>query len=77
MVHFFALMLWVAGGLALLAGMPQLGGAIFVIIVVNGCFAFAQEQRAERASEQLLELLPVRSWSGATVRRLRWTPPRW
>src|SRR5947207_11702787 len=31
LVHFFALMLWVAGGLAFVAGMPQLGVAIFVV----------------------------------------------
>ena len=28
LVHFFALMLWLAGGLALIAGLPQLGVAI-------------------------------------------------
>jgi magnesium-transporting ATPase (P-type) len=44
--HFFALMLWAAGGLAFIAGMPQLGVAIFVVIVVNGVFAFVQETRA-------------------------------
>jgi len=60
MVHFFALMLWVAGAMAFLAKMPQLGGAIFVVIVVNGVFAFVQEQRAERAAERLRDLLPVR-----------------
>src|ERR1700693_1665707 len=60
MVHFFALMLWVAGGLAILAGMPQLGFAIFVVIVVNGSFAFIQEYRAEKAGERLRELLPRR-----------------
>src|SRR5690242_15062815 len=27
MVHFFALMLWIAGAMAILAGMPQLGVA--------------------------------------------------
>ena len=43
-VHFFALMLWAAGVLAILGGLPELGGAIFVVIVVNGCFAFFQEQ---------------------------------
>ena len=47
MVHFFALMLWVAGLLALVAGLPQLGVAIFVVIVVNGLFAFVQEQHPE------------------------------
>ena len=60
MVHFFALMLWVAGLLAFIAGMPQLGFAIFVIIIVNGLFSFAQEQRAQRASDRLSALLPVR-----------------
>jgi calcium-translocating P-type ATPase len=63
--HFFALMLWVAGTLALVAGMPQLGIAIFVVIVINGVFAFVQEQRAERAAERLQDLLPV----GVVVRR--------
>jgi P-type E1-E2 ATPase len=61
MVHFFALMLWVAGGLAILAGMPQLGIAIFVVVVLNGIFAFLQEYRAERTSERLRDLLPRRA----------------
>jgi magnesium-transporting ATPase (P-type) len=61
MVHFFAVMLWIAGGLAILAGMPQLGLAIFVVIVLNGAFAFAQEYRAERAGEKLRDLLPRRA----------------
>jgi magnesium-transporting ATPase (P-type) len=56
--HFFALMLWGAAALALVAGMPQLSIAIVIIIVVNGLFAFAQEHRAERAAEQLRDLLP-------------------
>lgn len=63
--HFFALMLWVAGVLAVIAGMAQLGVAIFVVIVINGVFAFVQEQRAERAAAQLQDLLPV----GVVVRR--------
>ena len=54
-------MLWGAGGLALLAGMPELGIAIFVVIVVNGLFAFAQESRAERAAARLQDLLPRRA----------------
>ena len=60
LVHFFALMLWVAGALAFVAGMPQLGIAIFVVVLVNGVFAFAQEYRAERAAERLRDLLPRR-----------------
>lgn len=58
MVHFFALLFWVAGGLAFIAGMPQLGIAVFVVIVLNGLFAFAQEQKAAHAAEHLRGLLP-------------------
>jgi magnesium-transporting ATPase (P-type) len=65
MVHFFALLLWVAGVLAFVAGMPALGVAIFVVVVINGTFAFVQEERAERAAERLADLMPVR----VTVRR--------
>ena len=61
MTHFFALMLWVAGVLAFVAGLPQLGVAIFVVVVVNGVFAFVQESRAEHAAERLRDLLPRRA----------------
>ncbi|GAB2817645.1 cation-translocating P-type ATPase [Lentzea nigeriaca] len=65
LVHFFALMLWVAAVLALIAGMPALAVAIVVVVVLNGAFAFAQEYRADRAAQRLRDLMPVR----ATVRR--------
>lgn len=58
LVHFFALMLWVAGVLAIIAGMLQLGIAIFAVVVINGLFSFIQEHRAERATERLRDLLP-------------------
>ncbi len=61
MVHFFALMLWVAGALAFVAGLPELGVAIFVVIVINGVFAFVQEHRAERAAVRLRDLVPRRA----------------
>ena len=60
LTHFFALLLWVAAGLAFFAGMPQLGLAIIVVVLVNGAFAFAQERRAERAAERLGDMLPRR-----------------
>ena len=59
-VHFFAVMLWIAGALAIFAGMPQLGLAVFVVILLNGLFAFLQEYRAEKAAERLRDLLPRR-----------------
>jgi P-type E1-E2 ATPase len=65
MGHFFALLLWSAAALAWLAGMPELAVAIVVVVLVNGVFAFAQEYRADRASQRLVELVPAR----ATVRR--------
>jgi hypothetical protein len=40
--------------------MPQLGGAIFVVVVVHGVFAFVQESRAEHAGDLLRDLLPRR-----------------
>jgi calcium-translocating P-type ATPase len=60
MTHFFALMLWSAAGLALVAGMPVLAVAIVVVVLLNGAFSFAQEYRADRAAERLRSLLPMR-----------------
>jgi magnesium-transporting ATPase (P-type) len=61
MVHFFAWLFWVAGALAFVAGLPQLGVAVFVVVVLNGLFAFVQERRAEHAAERLRDLLPRRA----------------
>jgi calcium-translocating P-type ATPase len=65
LLHFFAVMLWVAGGLAFLADLPQLGIAIFLVIILNAVFAYVQESRADQAAERLRALLPRR----ITVRR--------
>jgi magnesium-transporting ATPase (P-type) len=43
LVHFFALLLWAAAGLAAFAGMPQLAWAIVAVILVNGLFSYWQE----------------------------------
>lgn len=63
--HFFAIILWVAAGLAFYAesksggeGMWQLGVAIVAVILINGCFSYWQEYRAERAIDALRKLLP-------------------
>jgi magnesium-transporting ATPase (P-type) len=58
LVHLFALLLWLGALLALLGGLPELSVAIVVVILVNAVFAFAQEYRAERASEALRRVLP-------------------
>ena len=63
--HFFALILWLAAGLAFVAewkdpgqGMAMLGYAVLGVILVNGLFSFWQEYRAEKALAALRNLLP-------------------
>ena len=60
LVHFFAVMLWVAAALAIIAGLAALGAAIVLVILANATFAFVQEYRAELAALQLRDLLPRR-----------------
>ena len=64
-IHFFALILWLAAGMAFFAeykqpggGMDKLGYAIVGVIVINGLFSFWQQFRAERAIAALEKLLP-------------------
>jgi sodium/potassium-transporting ATPase subunit alpha len=66
--HLFALILWLAAGLAFVAeladpgkGMATLGFAILGVILVNGLFSFWQEYRAERALAALEKLLPPKA----------------
>jgi calcium-translocating P-type ATPase len=74
--HFFAVLLWVAALLALIAdfqmpgqGMAILGIAIVGVIVINGAFAFWQEYHAEETMAALQRLLPhqVRAQREGTV----------
>lgn len=58
LVNLFALLLWIGGALAFIAQMPELGVAVFVVILVNATFSFWQEYKAERAVEALRRLLP-------------------
>jgi len=64
-LHFFALILWLAAGLAFFAesqqpgeGMATLGYAILGVIAINGCFSFWQRHQAEQAIAALQKLLP-------------------
>ncbi len=64
-VHPLALLLWLAAGLAFVAGTRVLGVAVVAVILLNAVFAFAQERQAERAVEALARYLPQE----ANVRR--------
>jgi magnesium-transporting ATPase (P-type) len=62
--HFMALLLWAAGILAFVSGTPELGWAIWSVVLINGAFSFWQERRAERALSALRQQLPqaARAW---------------
>ncbi|MDF2632305.1 MAG: haloacid dehalogenase [Caproiciproducens sp.] len=58
-ISLMAILLWVGGGIAFLAQMPELGVAIWLVNVINGVFSFWQEHRASKATEALKKMLPT------------------
>ncbi|MBI5681953.1 MAG: HAD-IC family P-type ATPase [Deltaproteobacteria bacterium] len=60
LTNLFAILLWSGGVMAFIAGMPELGWAIFLVIIINAVFSFWQEYKAEKAVEALQRLLPQR-----------------
>jgi P-type Ca2+ transporter type 2C len=59
LTHVMAVLLWIGGGLAFLAQLPQLAIAVWTVNLVNGAFSTWQEHRAERAVAALRALLPA------------------
>lgn len=57
-VSLMAILLWIGGIIAFVAGMPELGVAIWLVNVINGVFSFWQEHRASKATEALKKMLP-------------------
>ena len=64
LTHFMALLLWAAGALAFVSRMPELGWAIWAVVLVNGAFSLWQERRAAQALSALRRRLPrdARAW---------------
>jgi len=58
LTHPMALLLWVAGGIALILKEPTLGVIIWIVVLVNGALSYWRENRAEQATEALQHLLP-------------------
>jgi len=58
MSSMMAILLWIGGVVAIIAEMPQLGIAIFLVNIINGVFSFWQEFRASKATEALKKMLP-------------------
>lgn len=59
--HLFAILLWVGAILAYVGELPELAGAIVVVIIVNALFSFFQEFKAEKAVDALKTLLPKKA----------------
>lgn len=57
--HLMAILLWIGGFVAFIAQMPQLGVAIWLVVLINGVFSFWQEYKAEKATAALRRLLPA------------------
>ena len=61
-VHFTSLMailLWIGGTLAIFSGSTQLGISIYCVNIINGCFSFFQEFKAEKATSSLTQMMPT------------------
>lgn len=56
--HLMAILLWAAGLVALIAGLPELGIAVWLVNIINGVFSFWQEYKAGKAAEALKRMLP-------------------
>ena len=56
--HLMAVLLWIGGIVALIAEMPQLAVAVWLVNLINGTFSFWQEFRASKATDALQKMLP-------------------
>ncbi|MFD1464832.1 cation-translocating P-type ATPase [Lapidilactobacillus mulanensis] len=57
-ISLMAILLWVSGFVAIVAGTTELGIAIWCVNIINGCFSFYQQRAAQKATDSLLKMLP-------------------
>ncbi|WP_429970369.1 cation-translocating P-type ATPase [Fructilactobacillus sp. Tb1] len=58
-VSLMACLLWVSGLIAIFAGTPELGIAIWAVNVINGLFSYWEEHAAKKATDALSKMLPT------------------
>lgn len=56
-ISMMAILLWISGGIAFVAKMPELGVAVWCVNIINGIFSFIQEYKASKATEALKNML--------------------
>ena len=56
-ISMMAILLWISGGIAFVAKMPELGVAVWCVNIINGIFSFIQEYKASKATEALKSML--------------------
>ena len=61
LLHPFALLLWLAGGIAFLVKQPASGFTIWLLVLVNAGLSFWRDFRTEQAMRTLRSLLPMYS----------------
>ncbi|WP_057824802.1 cation-translocating P-type ATPase [Lapidilactobacillus concavus] len=57
-ISLMAILLWVSGFIAIIAGTTELGIAIWCVNLINGCFSYYQQRAAQKATDSLLKMLP-------------------
>ncbi|WP_461213326.1 cation-translocating P-type ATPase [Lacticaseibacillus sp. GG6-2] len=58
-ISLMAILLWISGFVAIFSGTVELGIAIWLVNVINGCFSFWQEHQAKKATDALMAMLPT------------------
>lgn len=72
-----AILLWVAGAIAFVAQLEELGIAIWLVNIINGLFSFWQEYQAGKETDALSKMLPSYSRFVRDATTKRYSPATW